>query len=277
MFKSLIVACSLVALAGCAAGPTVAEGSGSTSSDELAYPKTDDDKLLDALEEKANNCEVFSDHEIATLESYNSTVDFTFEGYVSFTCSIEAGVLIVNSLEMEKRAGWSSDDGIFTEQAMTASASVTIPLKAVEISGSLEHEVTIRNAGTTITRDDTTSIAAGVSRDLGLAEAEATVSFDDTNSVSIEGGMSTAPLPIPTAGCDGDTKFGFTLSLSAKSVLDTRGRSTAAANALRLHAGLIEARGHSNFLAMGGGQQLDAATRAADLKACCDGWKTCTN
>jgi len=82
MFKSLIFGTSLVALAslvGCAEAPIAAEGSGSTANKEVAYPKTDDDKILDALEEKANNCEVFSDDEIATLESYNSTVDVAFQ------------------------------------------------------------------------------------------------------------------------------------------------------------------------------------------------------
>lgn len=279
MFKSLLVGTSLLALAslvGCAE-PVAIEESGETTSRQVSYPKSSYDKVLDALEEKANNCGVFNESEIKTLESFQSRVDWTFEAYLTFTCSYEQGMLVVSGVSMEKRAGWSSADGVFTEQALDVSASIDVPLKAVELSAGVTDSVSVRQAKGTVTHDHSVSVSAGVSKDFGVVTGTASVSFD-ADSVSVSGGAS-VPFPIPTEECrGGEQKVGFTVSLTAEQVLDNHGLSDIAASALRERAVKIQTRGIANYHAMGSlpSDYVESSSQYAErLQACCDGWNTC--
>lgn len=278
MLRSVVVASSLLAFAslvGCAE-PVVAEESGESTASQVSYPKTSHDRILDAIEAKANACEVLSESDVEMLESYQKKAHFTFEAYVSFTCSYENGEIVASGLTMEKRAGWSSDDGVFTEQAMDVTASINIPLKAVEVSVEATSSVSVRQAKGEVVQDREVAVSASVSKNLGIVKGTATVSFADDGSVTVSGSGS-IPLPISTADCQGgEQSVGATVSLTASSVLDNHGLSDAAAHALETRARKIEERGHANFLAMGGGVPLDKATKAERLKACCDGWKTCS-
>lgn len=276
LLKSVFAAVSLVALAsvvGCAE-PQTFEDKGESASEQVAYPKTSHDRILDALEEKANNCDVFTEAETRTLESYQNHVDWTFEAYVSFTCSYEAGALVVASYSMEKRAGWSSSDGVFTEEAMETTASIDIPLKVVELSGAVTESVSIRQAKGTVVRNRSASVSGSVSKNLGVVKGTASVAFDG-KAVTVSGSGS-APLPISSADCrGGNEKVGVTVSLTAESVLDNHGLSDAAANALKARAAKIRTRGHQNFLATSAPGE-SAATKKKLHDACCEGWGTCS-
>jgi hypothetical protein len=278
LIRSTLIASSLIALVslvGCAEPPPEGEEQGGSASEQVAYPKNADDRKLDAIEAKVQSCQLLTDADWAQLDRYNEVhVNVTFEGYLSFTCSIEGGEIVVGNASVSQRWGYSSADGAFSEQATDVSVGVTIPLGAVDIHGALTSSQTVResaNAG--VVYGSSNSVSAGVGRKIGVAEGSADVSFDSNGNMALSGSLS-VPVPVKMSDCLGKEKLGVTVTLSAHNVLDTHGLSTPAAKALQRRAislGEVDI-GNSHLLVI---PNSTAAERADAKKRCCDARSGC--
>lgn len=241
MFKSLLAGTALVALAslvGCAASAVAEEEQGSSSSHQEAEVQTPGgdaaaNRVLDALEAKVNNCELLSNDDMKKLMTFEGNVHLTFEAYVSFKCSIEEGEIVVGESSVETRAGWSSDDGNFTEQAWDTTASINIPLKAVEVSGGITSSVSVRQTGLETKHDASVSASLAVTKDFGVASGTASISVSSNGVATVSGGLA-APLPIKVTDCTGKEAVGVTVSLSASHVDTASAAITKRANDLHV-------------------------------------------
>lgn len=272
MLKSVLAGSTVLALAslvGCAEPQLVEEQGESSSHQETTRSTSQATADLDELEAKANRCEFFNQADLNKLRPYTGMIDFTFEAYVSFKCSVEEGVIVVGEAAMETRAGWSSKDGSFSEEAVSATASVNIPVQLVNVSGSVTSEVRVRQTATTVTHDESVSAAVGVSKDFGLVTGSAQVSFDGT-AAAISGGVS-APLVINVTDCQGKESVGLTVSLSAEHV-DTAPRAIAE-RAARIQ--LQNVRNNDFYNAVGYFMTGDTAAADQAKQMCCHREKTC--
>lgn len=244
------------------------EEQGATSSHQetaaSASSEAEANRVLDALEKKTNNCSDITSDDMRTLNTFGGDIEWTFEGYVSFACTVEEGHLVMGRAKMETRAGWSSADGNFTESAFEGSAVVEIPLKAVSLEGAITQSVTVRQTGLEVKESAETQVSVGVTKDLGIVEGEAKVSFNG-KSVSIEGGVSAA-LPINVTDCNGEESVGFTLKLDAE-------RVTTSSPAIVRRAGNIVRRNQQNISFY---RDLGLTTDHKKLQRdCCERFNTC--
>lgn len=278
MLKSLLAGSVLVALGslvGCAAPAVAEEQQGETTSHQEATTTSAADvaanRVLDELEAKVNGCELLSDADVKKLMTFEGNIHLTFQAYVSFKCSVEEGKIVVGESAVETRAGWSSDDGSFTEQAWDTTASIEIPLKAVDVSGSITSSVSVRQAGLTTTHDTSVSASVAVTKDFGVASGTASISVDSHGAATVSGGVS-APIPIHVTDCTGEESVGMTVSLSAAHV------ETASAAVTR-RAGDLHVRYvgnlwyYDNVGYWGANHTPEIASQAKEI--CCGKEKTC--
>jgi len=254
----------------CAAPPTeketASESSSRETSDAPGAATPEITQMLDQLQTKVNNCELLSTDEVKQLNALQGKIDFTFEAYVSLTCTVEAGKIVVGAASMETRAGWSSSDGAFVEQAFTTTASVDVELELATVDASVSKEVTIRQAGVTTTEESTTEVAVGVEKDLGIVTGAAEVAMDGS-SITVSGSLTT-PLVIKTSDCGngGEATVGATVALTAEHV-DTADKATAA----RAGAILVQHVANVDFFDPSSGE--DAAT---SQQQCCIHFEKCS-
>jgi hypothetical protein len=275
MLKSLLAAASVVSLAtlvGCAEPAMSEEEQGETTSHQTAGGDADAqaNRVLDQLEAKVNACELLDDAEMKKLMTFEGKIHLTFEAYVSFKCSVREGEIVVGESSVETRAGWSSDDGDFTEQSWDTTASIEIPIKAVDVSGSVTSTVSVRQAGLTTTHNESVSASVAVSKDFGVASGSASVSIDGTGAVTISGGVS-APIPINVTDCTGEESVGVTVSLTASHV-DTASAAVTQ-RATNLHVQYV--RNTSAYFDSGYFTSGTAEARAQGKEICCNKENTC--
>jgi hypothetical protein len=275
MLKSLLAAASVVSLAtlvGCAEPAMSEEAHGETTSHQTATFDADAaaNRVLDELQAKVDNCEILSQDDVKKLMTFEGNVHFTFQAYVSFKCSVREGEIVVGESAVETRAGWSSDDGNFTEQSWDTTASIEIPLKAVDVSGSVTSSVSVRQAGLTTTHNESVSGSVAVTKDFGVASGTASVSIDSTGAATISGGVS-APIPIKVTDCTGDESVGVTVSLTAAHVDTASPAVTQRAN--DLHVRYV---GNTYYYdAVGYWMNPTAEARAQGKDICCNKEETC--